>query len=162
MNGLNVTEAVMAAEMPAITAWADRHGWEITYDPTTLKGRVLLAHPKLPGHPVTFNFDATGYPDRQPPAWWCGETGNAPTEYPRPTATPRLGMPDGSIFHGKPCICAPWNRLAYGIHGGPHPDWAMSSWKTAGDGYTQAHTIADMLSSLYLHLAASDGMQSEA
>ncbi|MFC0028006.1 hypothetical protein ACFFMM_00510 [Micromonospora chaiyaphumensis] len=65
----------------------------------------------------------------------------------------------GSIFHPNRLICAPWNRLAYAEHGGPHPDWgALTNWKTAGAGYTKADTLADMLSQIHLHLTLSPGM----
>ncbi|SDL17403.1 hypothetical protein SAMN05428985_110188 [Nocardioides sp. YR527] len=161
---VSITEAVLADELPAITAWAERHGWEFNYDSITLRGRAVVEHPRVADLRVVFWFDASGYPNRQPPAWWCGGDGaTICTEragYPRPSPTPPPGPPHGSIFHTNPVICAPWNRLAYSIHGGPHADWpALAAWRTCGVGYTQAHTIADMLSALEIHLARSDGMQ---
>lgn len=160
-----VTKAVMADELPAITAWAARHAWDLSYDPESFKGRALVAHPHLDDQTVVFWFAVDGYPNRQPPAWWCGGDGTLVSvdraDYPRPSATPPPGLPNGSIFHTNPVICAPWNRLAYGVHGGPHTDdWlALAAWKTYGTGYTQAHTIPDMLSALSIHLDRSDGMQ---
>jgi hypothetical protein len=60
----------------------------------------------------------------------------------------------------EPCICAPWNRLAYAVHGGPHNDWGTTTdWKQAAATSTQAHTLPDMLSALRLHLQYSPGMQ---
>jgi len=162
---VTITEAVMADELPAITAWAERNDWRFTYDPAALKGRVEAEHPNVAGQLVAFWFDVTGYPNEQPPAWWCGGDGMSVTtgkaDYPRPPLTPPPGLPNGSIFHPNQVICAPWNRLAYGVQGGPHPDWpALAAWKTYGAGYTQAHTIPDMLSALAIHLDRSDGMQS--
>jgi len=161
---VTITEAVMADELPAITAWAERNAWKVTYDSVVLKGRAEVVHPHAAGHVVVFWFDATAYPNEQPPAWWCGGDGKSVTtykgDYPRPSATPPAGLPNGSIFHSNPVICAPWNRLAYSVHGGPHSDWpALAAWKSYGAGYTQAHTISDMLSALAIHLDRSDGMQ---
>jgi hypothetical protein len=157
---LDVTEAVMEAEQVAIAAWAESHNWDVTYDPATKRGSASTPHPAL-GTPVTFHFDTTGYPDRQPPAWWCGTDPADPKNYPRPAATTSPGQPNGSIFHGQPVICAPWNRLAYKqvIPDAPHGDWTLGSWKTMAPEYTRAHTIADMLSALEFHLSYSDGMQ---
>jgi hypothetical protein len=159
----DVTSAVMSHELVAAGAWAARRGWQLTYDEARRIGNVHTVHPALEGQAVNFWFDVTGYPDRQPPAWWCGPDGTTITrdaaDYPKPPATPMPGL-SGSIFHNQPVICAPWNRLAYSINGGPHQDWPdLAAWKTTGIGYTQAHTIADMLSQLQVHLSASDGMQ---
>lgn len=159
-----VTQAVMAGELIAMTAWAERNGWDLTYDANSFKGRALTAHPHMDDTTVTFWFAVDGYPNVQPPAWWCGGDGTAigvnKADYPRPSQTPPAGLPSGSIFHPHPVICAPWNRLAYSAHGGPHPDWpTLAGWKTYGAGYTQAHTIPDMLSALSIHLDRSDGMQ---
>lgn len=160
-----VTKAVMADELPAITAWTARNGWDLTYNSESFTGRALVAHPHMDDQSVVFWFAVDGYPNLQPPAWWCGGDGTAVSvnkaDYPRPTAPPPPGPPNGSIFHGNPVICAPWNRLAYAAHGGPHPDWpTLAAWKTYGAGYTQAHTIPDMLSALSIHLDRCDGMQS--
>jgi hypothetical protein len=161
---LTITEAVMADELPAITAWADRNGWTLSYDPSTLRGRAAAEHPQSAGQSVVFWFDVAGYPNKQPPAWWCGGDGTSVSryqaDYPRPAQAPPPGPPNGSIFHPNVVICAPWNRLAYSLNGGPHGDWSvLAAWKSYGVGYTQAHTIADMLSTLAIHLDRSDGMQ---
>lgn len=154
----------MDEELTAITTWGARNGWSITYDPHCLRGRVLAPHPHVPGTTVVFWFAVDGYPNRQPPSWWCGGDGASVSvnraAYPRPSPSPPPGLPAGSIFHANPVICAPWNRLAYGAHNGPHADWPeLSAWKSYGGTSTQAHTIADMLSTLSIHLDRSDGMQ---
>lgn len=164
-----VTAAEMEEELPSISAWADRHDWTVAYDPMCRTGTVTALHP-VTNATVTFHFNVDGYP-AQAPAWWCGAppdgreegAGSAPVSthaaFPAPGSGP-IGAPAGSIFHSQPVICAPWNRLAYQIHGGPHGDWGTpADWKKAGAGYTQAHTIADMLSSLQIHLQYSPGMQ---
>jgi hypothetical protein len=157
---VDVTEVVMEAEAATITTWANNHNWSVTYDPISKQGTARTTHPAL-GTEVNFHFDTTGYPDRQPPAWWCGPDPADPKNYPRPAAAARPGQPVGSIFHAQPVICAPWNRLAYTqvVSGAPHSDWTLGSWKTMAPEHTRAHTIADMLSALDLHLSFSDGMQ---
>jgi hypothetical protein len=158
--GFDLTKVVVAAELGAATSWASRHGWTLTYDVSTKCGKAVATHP-VTGTLIEFHFDTTGYPDRQPPAWWCGAEKSDPKNYPSGAAQAKPGHPNGSIFHGQPVICAPWNRLAYTqvVPGAPHSDWTLASWKVMAPEYTQAHSIADMLAALELHLASSPGMQ---
>lgn len=170
-----VTEAVVQEQMPSTQAWAVRSGWTVSYDPAASRGVACAVH-QVMGQMVAFFFDTTGYP-AVPPAWWCGPVPARPTDtawtsvevatvasvkshYPA-AGTGGSGAPSGSIFHPQPVICAPWNRLAYGDDGGPHDDWgALTQWRNAGAGSTQAHTIPDMLNTLSLHLRFSPGMSS--
>jgi hypothetical protein len=116
MTPAAITQEVVADEMPAITSWASRHGWEVSYDPAALRLLTKVTHPatvntQLNGTTATtvvFQADLAGYP-AHPPAWWCGSSPSDRQAYPQPGTTP--GVP-GSIFHTQPCICAPWNRLA--------------------------------------------------
>jgi hypothetical protein len=63
----------------------------------------------------------------------------------------------GSIFHGSGVICAPFNRLAYGEHGGPHGDWGGPlSWLNVR-GHVRATALADMLALIIAHLNYSPG-----
>jgi hypothetical protein len=152
-----VTQAVLSDEQPAIAAWAERHGWTLTIDPNEATVTATTTHPRTE-QAVIFHADLSGYP-AIPPAWTCRDNqGNSPAAaYPLPGTSSALPT---SIFHTQPVICAPWNRLAYATHGGPHGDWtAVTSWKTAAGEATQAHTIADMLSALRLHLSVSPGLQ---
>ncbi|AFM20600.1 hypothetical protein Mycch_5998 (plasmid) [Mycolicibacterium chubuense NBB4] len=150
-----VERAVLTAEAPAIMAWAARADWTVRFD---ADGRTLTASTI---HPVTrtvvvFHADLEGYP-AIPPAWSCRNADGAVTPSAFPLPGSRTGIP-GSIFHAAMLICAPWNRLAYGVHGGPHTDWTvLTEWKTVPGGVTKAHTLADMLSAIALNLAASPG-----
>lgn len=47
-----------------------------------------------------------------------------------------------NYFHSKPCICIQWNRNAYGLHGGPHGEWVMTSW---ADGRPGTLALRDMI-----------------
>ncbi len=101
--------------------------------------------------------DCTGYPSVAPAWRFLDPAVQSPrSAYPTPGQQPGI---NGSVFHGNELVCAPWNRLAYRDLGGVHNDWgALLAWKTAAHGYTQAHTIADMLQTLSVHLMASPGM----
>lgn len=148
-----VTRAVMADESLAITAWGVRRDWKIQIDDSELVLRAQTIHPQSKV-PIVFHANLEGYP-AMPPAWTCQDLDGAvsPAVFPAPGT--RQGV-TGSIFHPGLIICAPWNRLAYSIHGGPHNDWTdLSQWRTVGAGTTQAHTLADMLTTIALHLAAS-------
>jgi hypothetical protein len=154
-TSLDLTRVVLADERAAITAWASRHAWVIALDLDGLICTAKTTHPN--GQTVIFRADLSGYPV-QPPAWWCGESRDDRSTFPGPPTAPPAGLPS-SIFHPNAVICAPWNRLAYSIHGGPHNDWReLRDWKQAAPGSTRAHTVTDMLDALRLHLQYSPGM----
>ena len=55
-------------------------------------------------------------------------------------------------------MCAPFNRLAYGAHEGPHSDWgSLAQWMTAGEGYVHAVKLGDMLSAILRDFRLSSG-----
>ena len=152
-----VTDAVMAVELPAITAWAARRGWDVDVDVKCRTVAAKTVHPKS-GAVIVFHADLDEYP-AIPPAWTCRDADGVVSlaAFPRPGQQPGVS---GSIFHTNNVICAPWNRLAYAANGGPHGDWEdLTAWKNAaaGAGYTQAHTIPDMLNTIRLHLVVSPG-----
>jgi hypothetical protein len=153
-----VARVVIETEMLAVAGWAERSGWGVRINTDdAVEGPVLQAHTVHPvtRAPIVFHAALQDYPVL-PPAWTCRDADGAvtPAAFPLPGTRPGL---NGSIFHGAMVICAPWNRLAYGAHGGPHGDWMdLTAWKTVG-GVTQAHTLADMLASIAVHLSASPG-----
>lgn len=153
-----VTRAVVAEELPAVLAWAARRpGWTVEFDDPALQLDVRTNHPAT-GTPLLLQADLQGY-RAVAPGWRLlnpdtGEATGAP--FPQSGSRPPI---QGSIFHPHRVICAPWNRLAYKEHHGPHNDWgALTSWTTAAAGYTKADTLADMLSQIDLHLAVSPGI----
>jgi hypothetical protein len=148
----------LESESPAIEAWAARHGWEVSVDLEGLTLLALTSHPALPDVKVRFRADLSNYP-RHPPRWECiDEKGATPgSAFPTPWVVAN-GQPS-SIFHSNRFICAPWSADAYAENGGPHNDWvSMINWRDVPSPTSQAHTIADMLSALELHLQASPGM----
>jgi hypothetical protein len=153
MGGATVTRAMLAAETPAIMAWAARHGWDIRIDEGALTLDAATVHPASQAT-IVFHADLDDYP-ALPPAWTCRDSAGEAIPSAFPLAGTRPGVP-GSIFHPGLVICAPWNRLAYAVHGGPHNDWGeLTVWKTVSGGHTQAHTLADMLTALAVHLSVS-------
>jgi len=152
-----VTQAVITGELPAITAWADRHPlWSVTVEPEARRLTADTPHP-VSGTALRITADLDGYPGL-PPLWQFVDpaTGQSvPQAFPLGGAPPGI---NGTIFHSNRVICAPWSRLAYGEHGGPHNDWGgLASWKNAAPTYTKADTLADMLDQIALHLSASPG-----
>jgi hypothetical protein len=147
----------MGGEASAVTSLAARRGWAVVIDVDSLMLTATTTHPTC-GAVVTFRADLSGYP-ALPPAWTCHDaTGASPrSAYPAAGTRPCL---NSSIFHSNPVICAPWNRLAYAEHAGPHGDWGgPANWKNVDTNLTQAQTLPDMLAALHLHLSASPGMQ---
>jgi hypothetical protein len=155
MARATVTRAVLAAETAAITTWAARHGWDVRIDEDGLTLEAGTVHPASQAT-IVFHADLDGYP-ALPPAWTCRDSAGevTPSAFPLPGTRPGVS---GSIFHPGLVICAPWNRLAYATHGGPHNDWGdLTGWKTVSGGHSQAHTLPDMLTALALHLSVSPG-----
>lgn len=144
-NGVLV-RATVEAELRAARAWAERHRVPLCWDAEALELRAVLAHPK-----TADKFYLRGEFDdyrELPPAWtfcsstWKG-TGNK-------RDFPKSPTPSESIFiapkRSGPVICAPFNRLAYGQHGGPHKNWGgPAQWLSAAPRYVRATTIGDML-----------------
>ena len=145
-------QAVVEAELPAVYSWAARHNWAILWRPDQLQLRAATYH-----NAVGRLVEATAGCDSfraLPPVWRFVRPGSDDTGkayYPAPGP--------GSIFHGDGLICAPWSRLAYKEHGGPHDNWSSaSSWLNVHDNVTKAHTLADMLAVIHTNICRSPGM----
>jgi hypothetical protein len=144
-------------EVPAAVAWARRRGLDLAYDATALTVRLVLDGPGVSDQRPCERYVVQGVLedyDVLPPAWrfidprTAGVIGQA--AYPRPVGN--------SVLHGNGVICAPWNRLAYQVDGGPHGDWGPTTgWKMPRSGYTQALTIPDMLDRIHREVKRSRG-----
>lgn len=140
-----VTVNLVEHEMSAAYAWAERHGIKIHWDSTTLNLRVWLVQPETSEQFFLLgSFD--GYREI-PPAWIFSDSSwsqsNVKRNYPSPSIP---GLCGSSIFHSSGLICAPFNRLAYAAHRGPHADWGdLVGWLSAGSMWVNATTIGDML-----------------
>lgn len=154
----HVTRVLVEAERPAVEAWASRNAWEVQFLPDLLVLNATVKHP-TDGQLLWLTADLSGY-RALPPAWRFvnaegQETRNA---YPSPGS-----LPGGksSIFHSKPVICAPFNRLSYKDAEGPHAnDWGDSvRWTRIQGDFATPKTLADMLMVIATHLTFSTGRQ---
>ena len=146
-----VTDAAIASELPGALAWAQRH--QIALDTRLLAERiirvVLIQHDEGEKFYLQGNFD--DYREL-PPAWdWRDESWSktgALHRSPNPQSN-QFGSPMFIQHNSQGIICAPFNRLAYGTHDGPHSNWGdPAQWMTAGAGYVHAVMIGDMLQSI--------------
>jgi hypothetical protein len=62
-----------------------------------------------------------------------------------------------SCFHRMPCVCARYNRKAYGAHGGPHGDWRMIDWQLPISNGIAIDTLAMIVSDLHAKIVRSSG-----
>jgi hypothetical protein len=62
-----------------------------------------------------------------------------------------------SCFHGMPCVCARYNRKAYGAHGGPHGDWRMIDWQLPTSNGIAIDTLAMIVSDMHSKIVTSSG-----
>jgi len=143
-------------ELLGCKAWAERNGVALDWLSPELVLRVTLIQPAS-SEKFYLAGEFGGY-KALPPAWefYDAEWKECGLKHLYPAAAGPPGK--GSIFHTKPVICAPFNRLAYKEHGGPHEDWGgASQWLNAGKNYIQAHTIGDMLAAVVRDLAYGSG-----
>jgi hypothetical protein len=150
----DVTIAVVEEELAAMRAYGGRHGWTVDWRPVVL---VLLADGTHPDRsPVRLHADVAGY-RAQPPAWRFIPPGS---ESPEPYRFPKSeSLPGGigSIFHSSKVICAPFNRLAFKDHDGPHQDWGGPTAWLDVRGNVRANALAQMLAIITAHLHHSPG-----
>ena len=92
-------------------------------------------------------FDCRDYPAYPPTVEFLDETRTArglPLLYP-------------NVFHPMPCVCARYNRKAYGERGGPHGEWRLVDWQLPTGNGVAVDSIVMMLSDLHSKIAASSG-----
>ena len=143
-------------EIYAAMAWAKRKALDLRYDRETLTASVKLTGPAAVGEDPEEPYLLTGsFAEYRllPPIWKFVhpvsglDVGLA--AYPKPV--------EGSVLHPQGLICAPWSRMAYAEHGGPHSDWGgQTSWQQPVSG-TVALTIPDMLDRLVREVGWSRG-----
>lgn len=149
------TKAVVEeAELRPAMAYAERHRWRLTWLPENLTLLADGSHPD--SSPVRLHADLAGY-RAIPPAWTFTAPGSTVPRECRFPAAGALPGGTGSIFHGKRLICAPFNRIAYSDHGGPHSDWKGPSLWLNVRGVVRATTLAEMLAVIICHLRYSPG-----
>ncbi len=142
-----ITIQLVEHELEGARAWGNRKGISFIWLPKDLLIRITMVQPSTE-ESFFLQGDIKKY-KAVPPAWtfrnsdWCGEFEKK--NYPAPSQTPW----GSSIFHGKPVLCTPFNRLAYGENNGPHSDWGgATNWLSAGGNHIKAYTIGDMLQAI--------------
>jgi hypothetical protein len=150
----DVTIAVVEDELDAADAYARRHGWSLTWQKDEL---VLLAGGKHPADQSCIQWRADLLDYRAvPPAWTSFQHDGRDYK----SRFPKAGsLPGGasSIFHSAGVICAPFNRLAFKQHSGPHADWGGPPDWMKVRGYVRATVLAEMLAQIIAHLEFSPG-----
>jgi len=156
----DVTIAVVEGELPAAQAYTSRHGWRLDWQPEHL---TLFAdgHHPADKSPMRWKGDVNNY-RALPPIWSCFHGEMKENELVWKPRFPKGGaLPGGaaSIFHSSGVICAPFNRLAYTEHSGPHSDWGGSANWLNVRGKVRATTLAEMLAQIVVDLTCSPGWQ---
>ncbi len=146
-------------ELEGATVWATSHGVYLTWHPDNLEIRVAMEQPS-----TRETFYLLGRFDNyreEPPAWlfcderWAGITGRSFFPHPH-NAT--IGSTFLNNSPNPPVICAPFNRLAYSEHAGPHSNWGgAAQWITPKGRAVYAVAIGDMLQAIRRDLVASKG-----
>lgn len=156
MTSLDPSALVLQVEIERLLAWAARKDVPLTWHPESLELRGAWTQPETE---EVFHF--RGLVDQyreKPPAWQYTDA-----EFSGTTAghlTPKIGStPFGStMVHASGVICAPFNRLAYQVHGGPHGDWVLAEWLKAGSAdQVRATTLADMVARIHAEFVYSRG-----
>ena len=155
-----VTAAAIRDELPGAVAWADRH--DVAIDTSLVEDRRVRTVFVQSESEQEFYLQGTfGEYRAYPPIWeWYDQSWSSTKELhlsPRPGASP-FGSSMFLQHRGRGLICAPFNRMAYGAHNGPHSDWGNpAQWMTAAPGYVHAVTIGDMLNSIFRDFRFSKG-----
>jgi hypothetical protein len=142
---------IVEAELEAALNWSRRYDLGFEWCAHDLRLLLTLTQPETHAR---YHLRGTFTDYRAlPPEWsftnpeWTSV--GLPMDFPNPIQTP-FGA---SIFirHNlSAVICAPFNRLAYTNHAGPHGDWGgPSNWLEAGPAQVHAETIGDMLQAIY-------------
>lgn len=143
-----VTTAALDGEIEAAHEWAKRERIQLDCDiPLRLLRAVFVRDDPADCFYLRGRFDSY---KALPPIWeWCDENwsdAGSRAHSPEPAGTSY----GSSIFlnhRTSAIICAPFNRLAYSDHGGPHGDWNLADWMKVR-GVVYAVTVADMLQTI--------------
>lgn len=146
-------------ELPGARTWAERHRVPLVWIPNDLEVRATVTHPETK-EPFYLRGRFDGYKEL-PPIWtFTDKEWAAPPTFalfPKVENSP-FGATMFIAANGGPVICAPFNRLAYHAHGGPHSDWSLAGWLAAGQAnQVKAYYLGDMLQIIYRDVMLSRG-----
>jgi hypothetical protein len=153
------TRIIVEAELEGAQGWAKRHGFKLEWNSPDLRLQLTLPQQETG---ATYYLRGTLSEYRALPPEWSF-TDSAWTAVGRPVDFPRavqtcFGASIFITFQDRAVICAPFNRLAYTSHSGPHGDWGgVGNWLNAGPGRIHAETIGDMLQAVYRDFTVTRG-----
>ncbi len=155
----DTTILVVKRELEDARTWVTRHGVYLKWDPDKLEIHVAMEQPST-GDMFYLLGRFDNYRE-EPPEWlFCDERWARIVEkkyFPQPQSV-SIGSTFLSSGPKAPVICAPFNRLAYAEHDGPHNDWGGSAqWITPKGNSVYAAVIGDMLQVIRRDLIASKG-----
>lgn len=138
-------------ELDAVEAWAARKSIRLQWIEERLELRTWLTQPHT-GEDFYLLADLHNYP-LEAPAWlfvgsnW--KVSQNKCNWPRRPVKTNRAKSNSTIIHNNPVICAPFNRLAFKQHGGPHENWgAPTNWLNVDSELAKAETIPDMLQTI--------------
>lgn len=134
----DVSRAHVEEEMGEARAWLQRAGLEPHWQPDPLILAVRMSS-GVDKEEYIFEFKLDDYRELPPSIELVhpvsGERGT------------RRCYPSGgnAYFHSQPVVCAPWNRRAYKVLGGPHADWEMKNWASYRPNQSRLGSILALL-----------------
>ena len=143
----HVTVAAFASELEPAREWAKREQCQLECNlPEKVLRVTLVRDDSAERFYLRGRFDEY---KALPPIWeWCDANwSNAGDRGLSPDAAQTSHGSSMFLNHrGAAIICAPFNRLAYADHGGPHKNWGkLTHWMTVNRDVIYAVTIGDML-----------------
>lgn len=152
------TLAWVDQELPGALALAERRGFGLDWCADELVCRVTWTQPSTGRHFYLLG-EFRDYREL-PPLWSFTDSTfkqRGPKFMPK-SHNPPKGL--GTVFHPACCICAQFNRRAYGELNGPHKDWGgPAQWLNTAGGRVQAHTLGEMLAVIDRDMHYTQGAQ---
>lgn len=146
----DLTRAILREEVRALRDYGKALKWGIV---PNLKDLTVVATVYAhDGELFIVHFECSNYKEMPPFIEFLDpDTGERGTRHAYPKG-------NCSFFHEQgPCICAPFNRKAYGL---VHSDWAFANWTTSqvnNTNWTTCSTLAGMLAAIQNKLDRPSG-----
>lgn len=156
MMPAETSAAIVEDELEGVRAWAERHGVPIEWHPETFELRLVLTQPSS-GELFYLRGRFDDYPEVAPAWTFCSpEWADEGKRFFPARASGPARM--GTVMHPNGVICAPFNRLAYAAHGGPHKNWGgPAQWITPKRKAVFATKIGDMVQRIMHDVRRGDG-----
>jgi hypothetical protein len=154
------TVLIVNFELGGARAWGERNHVSIGWTEEDLVLRATFTQPETR---ELFYLKGTfdNYKELPPALTFCNvdwQATGAREHFPKPFGESPFGATIFIEHHGKPVICAPFNRLAYAQNQGPHGDWGGPvHWQTAAADRVHATCIGDMLQIILRDLNLTKG-----